>query len=432
MSYYKNIIANTFNIIKKGVFRIFRFIFKPFINYRKDNKKRKENKKRELVDTKLNFELNKSKTVIEEIKDYIKNNFIADSDLDELKDLINYAKNVNLKSNIYLIKEAREKLEMKFLYVKGKIYYDELAKQKVNYNKKEKIKSEENVPLIGIIDDNNYDIIAKDAKENKLKKREKNKKIIDNLENKEQIAVTNNDLKILNKNIKKRKWEKNNCVSKEKEKSNVNIQINPQSTNYKNKSFVSYKVSPKKSSSFLYIATPIILMTFLHNNNEKVENVKEKKAFTNSSSIESKEKNDYFDMSKVEFKKMNLSSLNREFKKIYAISLSRIDKIRRNIIISFKILILSSKLFNISVNKNKLKEDFNNAISNKNIYNTMVNDAIYALESIKIYLENNLSLTNKNSFEYKELISYIENVKLSLVNTLQATIKNDEIKILKK
>lgn len=391
-------------------------ILYPFNSISSDKKKKQIIKqKNDEVDFRKD-----TKDLISEVELYLKRNKIALDDEKEIKDLIKYAKGVLAKDNLYLIKKAKEKIDMKFFYIKNKIYVDETIKIQNIDDKKKK----ESTP--------------KARKEVQNKKEHKisivpiisfNTPLLNNLNSNKSVHV--------NKNLKS-----NNYVLKSKPKSFVNGKVIPQTKTIIDTKFTANKRNTKttvKKTSF----TPVSITsksTVKNNVSLKSANVASAKktgistrVSTNSSAnrkVMPITTNTQIVVPKIKFGK---KFFNKKFREIYLISTSKVDNLYKSLMISLRILLIKDTIYEENKKKD-LRKNFVDATTNIDLAINMINSALGSINVIERYLYENISINDRNTNEFKEIILYIERVRLVLEEELSFVNQNDleNKKVLKK
>lgn len=391
-------------------------ILYPFNSISSDKKKKQIIKqKNDEVDFRKD-----TKDLISEVELYLKRNKIALDDEKEIKDLIKYAKGVLAKDNLYLIKKAKEKIDMKFFYIKNKIYVDETIKIQNIDDKKQK----ESTP--------------------KAKKEVQNKKehkisivpiisfdtpLLNNLNSNKSVHV--------NKNLKS-----NNYVLKSKPKSFVNGKVLPQTKTIIDTKFTANKRNTKttvKKTSFTPVS--ITSKSTVKNNislkNANVGSAKKTGISTRVSTNSSANRkvmpittNTQIVVPKIKFGK---KFFNKKFREIYLISTSKVDNLYKSLMISLRILLIKDTIYEENKKKD-LRKNFVDATTNIDLAINMINSALGSINIIERYLYENISINDRNTNEFKEIILYIERVRLVLEEELSFVNQNDleNKKVLKK
>lgn len=401
--------------INFGLF-ILGIILYPFNSISSDKKKKQIIKqKNDEVDFRKD-----TKDLISEVELYLKRNKIALDDEKEIKDLIKYAKGVLAKDNLYLIKKAKEKIDMKFFYIKNKIYVDETIKTQNIDDKKQK----ESTP--------------KARKEVQNKKEHKisivpiisfNTPLLNNLNSNKSVHV--------NTNLKS-----NNYVLKSKPKLFVNGKAIPQTKTIIDTKFTANKRNTKttvKKTSFTPVS--ITSKSTVKNNislkNANVGSAKKTGISTRVSTNSSANRkvmpittNTQIVVPKIKFGK---KFFNKKFREIYLISTSKVDNLYKSLMISLRILLIKDTIYEENKKKD-LRKNFVDATTNIDLAINMINSALGSINIIERYLYENISINDRNTNEFKEIILYIERVRLVLEEELSFVNQNDleNKKVLKK
>lgn len=417
----KRIIINFLLFIIEIIFLPFNAVIQKNNNTTKIKKEKKN----------LNF---KSRLLIKEIKTYINDNYVDPTDVKELEEQIKYLESVNKRDIDYLVKKAKERLELNFFYVKNKIYVKELS----NNNSKDNIK----------------------------KVKEKDKKQIENINEEDTIKIstvnsnniskqTPKDEKLIKKNFDLEKWEKKDRkiskVDSNVYKVQKKLKINHKN-NYNKFKLVDIKVKHSKNNSNLkkYIVNKEEkINTSNSNNNYLIKEEKQEK----KRKIEAKKNNVNFNWNKkkkaiVPFilnrKKSKINTFayftNSQYKKIFNLDiqfkyiikkyLNEINDIYTSVLVSIQILSIKNNFFNEKrVDTQSL---FNGAVNDISLANNLISDAIGALEDMLNYLDNNIFLINKQSYDFKNLIDNILILKNTLVDLKRSIEQKDTTKVLKK
>ncbi len=351
------------------------------------------------------------KNIIQDIENYMKNNYVDNDDKEELKSLVKYAKEIIKTGNNYSIAKTKDLLELNFFKIKKRKSEPKI----VGTDIKDKKISNQDTKINNFINSNHSNISTlKTDNEKKERKSIKvnEKKLIkfykDSKENSFKIREKRNNFKYYVQKVKTNK-EQAKEFKISKEKSN-NFKRYLQKDKFNKKIF---SVNKEKSHTFISIFAANVIAN-------KVKN--------NSNLFNKKDKNNIIKKNN----KAKISFLIKSFKKIYIMSLTMISNVERNVAIAFKILLLKNKLLFGNSLKNDIRGKYNNAIFNKENYNNLINDAINSLDSISMYIENNCPPELKNSKDYRQLLSYIDSLRIDLKNNIEETKEKSNIKILKK
>lgn len=124
---------------------------------------------------------------------------------------------------------------------------------------------------------------------------------------------------------------------------------------------------------------------------------------------------------------------NRKFKEIYLISTSKVDNLYKSLMISLRILLIKDTIYDENKKKN-LRKIFVDATTNIDLAINVINNALGSINVIERYLYENISINDRNTNEFKEIILYIERVRLVLEEELSFVNQNDleNKKVLKK
>lgn len=399
-------------LINFGLF-LLGIILYPFNSISSDKKKKQLVKQK---DDAVDFRKD-TKDLISEVELYLKRNKIALDDEKEIKDLIKYAKGVLAKDNLYLIKKAREKIDMNFFYIKNKIYVDETIKAQNIDGKKKK------------------ESTTKVRKEVKNKK--KHKISILPIISFDTPLLNSNKSVHVNKNLKS-----NNYVLRSKPNSFVNGKVISQTKTIMDTKFTSNKRNTKntvKRTSF----TPVSITsksTVKNNVDLKSSSIGSIKKISISTRVSTNSSvtrkvvpittNTQIVVPKIKYGK---KFFNRKFKEIYLISTSKVDNLYKSLMISLRILLIKDTIYDENKKKN-LRKIFVDATTNIDLAINVINNALGSINVIERYLYENISINDRNTNEFKEIILYIERVRLVLEEELSFVNQNDleNKKVLKK
>ena len=403
-------------------------ILLPFNKINNKTEKKKEKDKANINST--------AKLLIKEIKKYIKDNYIDKDDVRELNEEIKYLEFVSKKGNDYLIKKAKERLELKFFYVKNKIYVKETShKNSKNERKKDKKKKKiEKKESIDISKSNNYNTPVKKDK-NKLEKKESFKiNKLNNHNTSTQSIINKNNIK--NKISFHLEKDKKKKIKIFKINSNIYKVKGNKKFNYKNNyskyKLVDMKIASKNNTLKDYTINKKEKKKKEKETDKKVINFnlnKKKKLITPFTLSRSKSKTNIFGyFINPQLKKIRI--LDIKFKRIIKKYFKEVNNIYTTIIISIQILAIKNNLF--KEEEFDTKYLYNQAVNDISFANDLINDAISSLDDILNYLFNNISLRNKNTRIFNDLINHILVLKNSLVNVLKNIEQKDVAKTLKK